>query len=741
MTELLASDEYVKASQGVLRDLTVLIGAHTFQMDGGTVRYAVDFAEIYSFVNPTPQSFESMRPFADRDPRIARILHHAALSRIFFSLPEQLVLLEPYAIEFDDFANGLLEGALPELYEQYGAAASRLANFTATESFKDLVALLKAASQDPDGPALERALKRLEEEAGDLISLLADTSAKKPYWRLASLLKRAEFVDGADYAQDSRHLNAETIARWFAELVRRRKTDSRLACHLDAHAMAIVEHAARQQSSTKHRLYLITRSRHMHDIYADECRSGLWRDANGLPYDPLIDPHTFAILPLTDGAAPQDPQRHVLSELQDLQNSIRVFIEMSGKRSLSPRGDSASEARPSALEEQVRKTREPWRRAAQLASTLFGDFEERTKDLARKRAVEAIVLVRTDLTKPVEDRFASLMKEYEVDYQYLTLKVASLGQPRSNTAVTLNSRSDRSWLAGAVNWMPYRLEFYSQEVCEAISTRPNFVTLQEELRKSPRADVRYERLLSIAYVLGTWQEWKSALDFCELALRAYEEVAAQAAEGGAPAVPDHESHFLLAVCRRELASDAAAYQAALDALDRAATSKAHAKGVEDPRYLKERALVIWRWNSRADDPVFAEPSPPPVTEAVEVSLHAIELATDDPQLRSQLHNNLCFHYLVQLDRPGAREEALRHYEALKALVADPPFPIMGQHLDTLAWAEFTLGLTSDLEALVVRYDRLLKRGRLQKDDRELVKQHRREILKAIAAQAAASSGR
>jgi hypothetical protein len=728
VADRLELDEYVKASEDVRQSLETLANAQDFQLEAGrVVHYAVDFSEIYAFINPTQSHWDSMLTFSERDLETAKTLHHAAISRIFFAGRTQLVLLDPYAIEFDDFANGLLEGALPKLKDEYHEAAAWLAHFSESEEFAELTALLGRAraesAGDSDNAALNAALEKLEARGGDLVRLLAMSSYEKPYWRLASLLDKVQFADGGVYEQVAQRLNATTIERWFAGLLKRRRASTRLACHLDAHAMAIVERAARDQDSTRRRLYLITRSRHMHELYAWECEHGPWKD-NPLPYDPLIDPRTFAILPVLAEDDSPEGRRHESSELRNLALSIRVFVQMIEGRSLAgpdmpPRPD---------LEKQLEKTRGPWRKAAQLAASLYGDFREQLKQDARDKIVKAMLTVRNELTAPVEQRHVSLLKQYEDDHQDLTWRVAQIGQA-NRVALEFDDVSERSWLAASVHWMPYRLDFYSPEVREAMSVRPQFSALQEALRKSSRPDVRYERQLSIAYVLGTWCEWGPARDFCELALRTFRDARAKAEGDHESRVPDHEGHFLLAICRRELAKSSADYVAALDSLDTAAASRAASKGIEDPRYLKERALIIWRWNALSRHSASDDPRPPPAVEGLRLSLRALSLAGDDPPLLCQIRNNLCFYYLEHLHEPGARDHALQHYQELKALVDNGEFPVMYQSRDTLILAQHRLGLTTDRLELVRQLDELLGLGRrLRAEDLDTIKRHRSEIL-------------
>jgi len=95
---------YIKSSKVIRRDyLDTLDDLRFLYEERGTIYYAVDFSEIYSYVLPG-ETFREFMPFSGESEDVAQTRQTLALKLLFFGKPQEpLVLLRPYAIELDAF--------------------------------------------------------------------------------------------------------------------------------------------------------------------------------------------------------------------------------------------------------------------------------------------------------------------------------------------------------------------------------------------------------------------------------------------------------------------------------------------------------------------------------------------------------------------------------------------------------------------------------------------------------------
>src|SRR4051812_28514670 len=92
--------QYARDCESLYSDLELIIEDLEFRIsEGRTIRYAVDFSEIYSYISPEdiPQV---MRLLLDDEDEVVRAAEQRELHNLFFQHPNKPILLDPYLMEF-----------------------------------------------------------------------------------------------------------------------------------------------------------------------------------------------------------------------------------------------------------------------------------------------------------------------------------------------------------------------------------------------------------------------------------------------------------------------------------------------------------------------------------------------------------------------------------------------------------------------------------------------------------------
>src|SRR5215467_7777143 len=103
---------YIEDCKALQRELQHAINDLHFTSDQNhTIRYAVDFSEIYAYVLPD-ETVQEFHLFVDESESKTDLIQRLALQRLFDELPEKLILLAPYAIELQGFLVKLRQSGL-----------------------------------------------------------------------------------------------------------------------------------------------------------------------------------------------------------------------------------------------------------------------------------------------------------------------------------------------------------------------------------------------------------------------------------------------------------------------------------------------------------------------------------------------------------------------------------------------------------------------------------------------------
>src|SRR5947209_8336104 len=98
-----ALDNYIRDCTALKRDLDNARADIEFvSRQQGSLRYAIDFSEIFAYALPEDTADELML-FSEDYVSPAKSLQRLALRRLFYGTPESLILLKPYTTEFASF--------------------------------------------------------------------------------------------------------------------------------------------------------------------------------------------------------------------------------------------------------------------------------------------------------------------------------------------------------------------------------------------------------------------------------------------------------------------------------------------------------------------------------------------------------------------------------------------------------------------------------------------------------------
>src|SRR5687767_14050163 len=96
----------LKSCREIRRDVSHGIASFSFEKQGWTISYAVDFSEIFAYAKPEESAYE-IRLFLDKlETAVENIAIQSNIFDIIFSAghsTKKLVLLDPYMVELRQF--------------------------------------------------------------------------------------------------------------------------------------------------------------------------------------------------------------------------------------------------------------------------------------------------------------------------------------------------------------------------------------------------------------------------------------------------------------------------------------------------------------------------------------------------------------------------------------------------------------------------------------------------------------
>ena len=254
--------KYVTHCRMLLRDVEHVMTDAALLQAGWTLRYAVDFSEIYAYILPK----DTHELSSIDDGWFAPSRQFMVLSR-FFGEPE-IVLTPGYALELRSFYLRLADRTLATDFTLYNRAVQELELLRQQPEFEHVQALAKEQLEQNRALTDEEVKQAIEffKNAPVLVALARGVRLA-PLKRLYDLLtNRNPFTDLERLAPGvSAHVDETVQKAVFKELVDRRKGPIS-ASFIDAEAVETVRAANLVLRPRKERLLLVSRSAHMNNI-------------------------------------------------------------------------------------------------------------------------------------------------------------------------------------------------------------------------------------------------------------------------------------------------------------------------------------------------------------------------------------------------------------------------------------------------------------------------------------------
>jgi hypothetical protein len=739
-------EAYFEDYQSLKSDFDQAIHYLKFEIEslGGEVSFAVDVSEIYSFLLPETSShrlalFEL--PVAN-----SSALFERAILKQLFAQSSTLVLLAPYALEFENLLRWLrttdfemrADAALKLFFDEYQ-------NLIQSPEFKQLMEMVGEARRSEralDTAELARLLLFLQEHAPSLIALTG-ANLQTPLEVAGQLIRSGVFQTSGSLVDDD-SIDLTVFDRWYEALMRIRGNKSGVRSGIDAMAMALLSTVNRALAARRARLYLVTRSMTMHTIFQREYEQGLWSEAGYF----ILNPRALTILNSVSNRKEQP--RRALVALEERRNQIELFLDMiSGAGTKSQRQTLLREPAIQALRDKIVQD---WRDTEALAISLA----EVTADASTQNILSPPELMqmmdllqhtpeaRHRLLQLVVDRLDQLATRIESEQQVLGLYYQSQEllekghtellqaheYPRYH--LTAESQPATKLVVRAENHaMLHTVQFYTSEAGDLLRALSREGGWQEATYRligpSLGAETNYEIPLLIAFVLAADAKWQYAERY---ALRAVE------VAKSTPNAPVHEAFFFYAVCLRKAdvasSDEKGAQERHLESLvylRQAIAAKRNwmnDQDYSDPRYFKELGSQILRLN--LDHGRNEDKYPPPEEGLAQLQL-AEERCQSDDLLRIQILNNRLF-YLIESGELTDPAEIVASCEKLRELQerVEPREAMWSPAvLDTLAWGEWLVNrdhLTDDRRlAILTRLQKALSSRDNAEADKRQVREH------------------
>lgn len=742
-------EQYVHDCRRLAQDLEDTLADIEDRLDGGEIRYAIDFAEVHAYVDPEPAEATELRVFADDDIATCWAIQNAVVNLLLFGLDSKPILLPPYAVELEGYLNWsetqparVLARSLAKAFDE----ASKIRNSDESDAIVGIASTLRETPEAVGDEDRNRVFRYVEEHAKNL-AVLVQAGQARPRYALIELLRRRPFADLSSLGalalplqQDALPLNEKTAERWEEELLRRRPRSGSGANQRDAYVMMLLEavDTTLWKSKTNSKLCLVTRSPHMHEFYEQELAEQRWA---GSSRRLLRHPRSF----IAAAAGSLEELRAIRKRLQNQRTSILTFLDMMGQ----PEDVGPDQAGPAeqTLHVLARESRErarerleaikgEWRQLVSLATAEAGAHgvvpQTETARSPRQDVVLEVFRAVHDpgvLQAHVRDRIDELARTINFHYQYVT---ALEGRVSSGEAIAEDVKA--AVVSDAVTidatFVPYALAFRSPEVMAwskrlSRERRVDPDQLLEMFEQGFSSGRTYEPLLALAYLFAAWDRWTVARDYADLALAARVD----------SDPPPTEGLLLRALCLRMVdAVSRANYEEAMRLLDTATALTDDG----DPRVLAEKSVQVFYWSSRFDS------AQAKAEEALAWSERAIALLQnrgDEEAIGLQIRvlNNLCF-YFLQFDDEQSRAQATKALGQLIDIQQSREPDRAGWRpaiLDTILWAEWRLeGSCLSNEArdqlrnrLIEQYEDLLRRS-ISSSTRASISHHLRALREA-----------
>lgn len=724
MLERTAFRKYIRDCRALYREITDVLSDLDFRENGGTIIYAIDFSEIYAYVKPH-ETAKHFTLFADDDDLLNEPMQSLALKHLFFDTQHEITLLKPYAAELQSFIYFSQAEEDDALLESLGLVTSDQSDVLCNPAFVEVEQMVERVVQEQrkfSNEERERLTQFYESaDTAKLLAFIGMSQEERPLARLRGMFEKRRYFDLSGILPKRLYLADHAyVDEIFRQLRQLRTSRPEGSSRLDAIAVGLVVAANRILEKSNIRVQLVSRSPAMH---------ALRRFSKfGILNNYIRHPRIFGVTYTTRTPNPSDLTTHLRNQLATLR-LLFSSIDVARRGSL-PRFPNSTFIR-----RLVTEIRDDWRTTHSLALSLASSTDVSANDWTHQPAVVqrlfTLLRDRGELRSAIVERIGEVQNSIHRDNQVFGVYFATISNP-DRDSIAEHFLADSSpgrktaILKTSLQAMPYTLEFYTPDAKRLLSrldTSARAIRLDRLLmlfREVLSAEAEYERLLAMAFILGTLNRWPLAEQYGRMAVKL-------------PSIANtskHEAHFFLAICLRKSKTSAERIRSGLENLECATELKRQFVGDNnhiDPRYLKEKAtqiLHLHRYFPESSEEANALEDP------LDLLSQAEKLA--DPNLRMQILNNRIDH-LLRIT-PGDVSHLEPDYVQLRLLLSQiesdqrnwPP-----SILDTMAWARYRIyGVRNPNEVLdIVKMLRIASENEeLAPFQREVVKEHLREVL-------------
>lgn len=675
-------EKYASQCRVFNRDLDHIV--HDNSSKDKTIRYAVDFSEIYAYMFPTKTASEFCL-FEDEPIESVNILQQDALSQLFFC-GEKVILLNSYAIEWDT--------ALAHLSQKQIDSFSR-APKEKNKIFEDptiqCLSRKSVKSEELTDNEREWLWKYLKEHATSLLELFLSQDANA-LERMQQLLNKKRFENIKDLLGEELIIDLDDETnKQRSEKLRQNRQDRRknetddssiVATYLDAVAMTTVEQANKilQAQNKNINLLLVTRSEAMNRLLEEE-----QKDQDNMSFF-LRHPRVF--IDFFNKKHLSSTEDEKLNKAKEYSFTVKAFLE-SVDRALLKLEKSKRELGNwdwDKLENEFNKITEIWQEwtiVGALTKVTNNDRAISSENVALSRphrndevAYHILRLCGNDqefkkMQRENIERIASSWKIIHEEFGVLIQGYTSSNEGRINLE-PITGKGTYALQTKPISHY-FSLHFYSEEVQKYI----DHINILEQVgwwdvinafedfenKDNLNLDANYERLLAMAFILGAMLgEWRLALTYCELAIDT-----AEAQKEKMNILPS-EALYFKAICLRKSEPPPSSddHQKAIELLEEAIILRRSIMLTpkESARYLHEQGLHILILNSK-DKNIKSDYSSDKGLKLLE---DAENLSQGDRKLKIQIYNNRLYHYITQ--KRENRKEIKQDYEFLKKLLQE-----------------------------------------------------------------------
>lgn len=721
----------------LLEGLQEMLDDIEFRLRGGEVRYAIDFAEIFSYIVPESRSrFFNVFSY-DMDEQENISLERLILRSLFYEATRNSdatlaphILLPPYLTELENFTKHLSQQDFDSIIRSAIKAFELEARVLNDDANFRIIFAMKTKDTDYQLTEEERIkLNNLVADQDHVFAKLLSPPSQQTRLEIKRLFEAGVFAGLDTLVKFHFDFDDPLLEQIYDRLFKLRTNTPQGATRFDAIAMTVVEQANNylQESNPQVRLCLVSRSYHMRKIYRER------RYINENRLKPLLrHPRMFNMISIIKNRQLSDQR----DEIKDRIRKVQGFV-MAAKDALSL--SETDDLDMELYDELLRSIRKDWilkESAVAAKSELITPHIDLFASGLSQQARDFIYILKNynSVKNIVLEQLQSL---YTVSDARLNTDQALLGfafqGSYQNTLSELNiddKNTNFIMLHANPSVMPYSAEFYSEAARRLITVLSDhkdlgWYNLILFFREVFQGEPEFERWFLMAYILGAMNKWELAESYCKQALLV----------NRVANVPQFEAKLLFALCLRKSKRNFDRHLQALKYINWGIEERYKYFGnqINDARYLKEKGthILIMHMYHQANVTV----NIPTDEEGLKLLHQAKELCKDD-DLYYQIINNILDYEIERKLMTGL----LHNHDQLKVFYNELVKQQNEIHkhvrdwkpsrLDTIAiskWILFEVDEDTKIE-LLQWIDYALTDRLLSEQEKERIKRHRKLII-------------